>query len=91
LDSDGCFRGRRAAATFLIAFDTSASGMEPGRFGIFSADKRWVLRLEFKRFGNALVHLPCQIIRTSGKLVYRLLAWNPYQPIFFRLLDVLRC
>ena len=64
----------------------------PGRYhDQHQADKRWVLRLEFKRFVNAFMHLPCQIIRTSGKLVYRLLAWNPYQPIFFRLLDVLRC
>ena len=52
---------------------------------------RWVLRLEFKRFVNAFVRLPCQIIRTSRKLVYRLLGWNPYQPIFFRLVNVLRC
>ena len=51
----------------------------------------WVLGLEFKTFVNAFVRLPCQIVRTGGKLVYRLLAWNPYQPIFFRLVDVLRC
>ena len=51
----------------------------------------WVLRLEFKTFVNAFVRLPCQIIRTGRKLVYRLLGWNPYQPIFFRLVDVLRC
>jgi hypothetical protein len=55
------------------------------------ADKRWVLRLEFKRFVNAFVRLPCQIVRTGRKLVYRLLGWNPYQPIFFRLVDHLRC
>jgi DDE family transposase len=64
----------------------------PGRYQEkHQADKRWVLRLEFKRFVNAFVRLPCQIIRTSRKLVYRLLGWNPYQPIFFRLLEVLRC
>ena len=40
---------------------------------------------------NAFVLLPCQIVRTAGKLVYRLLAGNPYQPIFFRMLSVLRC
>ena len=50
-----------------------------------------MLRLEFKSFVNAFVLLPCQILRTGGKVVYRLLSWNPYQPIFFRLLDVLRC
>lgn len=54
-------------------------------------EKLWVLRLEFKAFVNAFVRLPCQIIRTGRKLVYRLLGWNPHQPIFFRLVDVLRC
>ena len=57
----------------------------------YQTDKRWVLRLEFKMFVNAFVRLPCQIIRTGRKLVYRLLSWNPYQVIFFRLVHVLRC
>ncbi len=57
----------------------------------YRADKRWVLRLEFKRFVQAFVRLPCQVVRTGRRLVYRLLSWNPYQPIFFRLVDVLRC
>ena len=50
-----------------------------------------MLRLEFKTFVNAFVRLPCQIIRTGRKLVYRLLSWNPYQLIFFRLVDALHC
>jgi hypothetical protein len=55
------------------------------------ADKLWVLRLEFKTFCNAFVRIPCQIVRTGRRLVYRLLSWNPHLPIFFRLLDRLRC
>jgi hypothetical protein len=55
------------------------------------AEKRWVLGLEFKTFVNAFVRLPCQVVRTGRKLVYRLLAWNPYQRIFFRLVAALRC
>jgi hypothetical protein len=57
----------------------------------YRADKLWVLRLEFKTFVQAFVQLPCKIVRTGRRLVYRLLSWNPYQRIFFRLLDVLRC
>jgi hypothetical protein len=57
----------------------------------YRQDKEWVLGLEFKTFVNAFVRLPCQIIRTGGKLVYRLLGWNPYLSIFFRLVAVLRC
>ncbi len=54
------------------------------------AEKRWVLRLEFKTFVNAFVRIPCQVVRTGRRLVYRLLAYNEYLPIFFRLVDRLR-
>ena len=57
----------------------------------YQADKLWVLGLEFKTFVQAFVRLPCQIVRTGRRLAYRLLSWNPYQPIFFRLVAVLRC
>jgi hypothetical protein len=64
----------------------------PGRWAEkYRAEKQWALKLEFKTFVNAFMLLPCQIIKTGHKLVYRLLAWNPHLPIFFRLLDRLRC
>jgi hypothetical protein len=55
------------------------------------SQKRWVLRLEFKTFVNAFVRIPCQVVRAGRRLVYRLLAWNPHLPVFFRLVDRLRC
>jgi len=55
------------------------------------AEKRKVLRMEFKTFLNAFIRVPCQIVRTSGRIVYRLLTWNPWQHVFFRAVDVLRC
>ncbi len=65
---------------------------EAGRWQAkYQAEKLWVLKIEFKTFVNAFVRQACQIVRTGRRLVYRLLAWNPYQPIFFRLLSVLRC
>jgi len=65
---------------------------EPGRWQEkHRAEKLWVLRLEFKTFVNAFVRLPCQVVRSGRRLVYRLLAWNPHLPIFFRLVDQLRC
>ncbi len=64
----------------------------PGRHAeTHRADKLWVLGLEFKTFVQAFVRLPCQILRTGRRLVYRLLGWNPHQAIFFRLVRVLRC
>src|SRR6516162_2031441 len=65
---------------------------QPGRWAErHGVEKQTVLTMEFKTFINAFLRLPCQIIRTSRRLVYRLLSWNPWQPIFFRMLDVLRC
>jgi Transposase DDE domain group 1 len=53
--------------------------------------RQTVLQMEFKTFRNYFIKLPCQIVRTGRKLVYRLLAWNIWQPVFFRLSDRLRC
>jgi hypothetical protein len=54
-------------------------------------EKRQLLRMEFKTFRNAIVRMPCQIVRTGRRLIYRLLSWNPWQHVMFRWLDHLRC
>lgn len=53
-------------------------------------EKRTVLRMEFKSFRNAFISMPCQIIRSGRRIVYRLLSWNPWQRVFLRGLDTLR-
>lgn len=50
--------------------------------------KRW-LRMEFRTFLNEVINIPTQVLRTGRRLVYRLLAWRPQLPVFFRLLDAL--
>jgi hypothetical protein len=57
----------------------------------YRAEKLWLLRLEFKAFVNAFVALPCQIIRQARRLVCRVLSYHQYLPIFFRLVEVLKC
>jgi len=52
-------------------------------------EKTKLLRMEFSTFRQALMNVPTQIIRTGRKIVCRLLAWNPWQQVFFRLLDQL--
>lgn len=54
-------------------------------------EKATLLGMEFKTFLNAFLRLPCQIVRTGRRLIYRLLSWNPWQPLFFRTLSQLRC
>jgi hypothetical protein len=92
LDSNWAYMVMTALAWNFKAWWALSLPERPGRWhDRHQAEKRWVLRLEFKAFVNAFVRLPCQIVRTGRKLVDRLLGWNPYQPIFFRLLDALRC
>jgi hypothetical protein len=55
----------------------------------YEREKGEVLRMEFKKFVNAFVRIPAQLIRTSRRIVFRLLSWNPFQHIFLRAADVL--
>jgi hypothetical protein len=50
-------------------------------------DKWAVLRMEFRTFVNSFMMVPAQIVRQGRKIIYRLLAWNPWQPVFFRAVD----
>ena len=52
--------------------------------------KQQVLSMEFKRFVNGFMRVPCQIVRTGRRLVYRLLSWNPWQEVLLRGVDTLR-
>ena len=54
------------------------------------AEKRAILRMEFKTFRNAMMRLPCQIVQTGRRIVYRLLSWNRWQPVLLRAVDALR-
>jgi hypothetical protein len=53
------------------------------------AEKQKLLKLEFRTFVNYWLRIPCQVLTTGRKLVLRLLAWNTWQPVFFRLADQL--
>jgi hypothetical protein len=52
-------------------------------------EKLKLLRMEFATFRQAMMNIPAQIVRTGRKILCRLLAWNPWQHVFFRLLDQL--
>jgi hypothetical protein len=92
LESNWAYMVMTALAWNLKAWWALSLPAPPGRWQEkHQSEKQWVLKIEFKTFVNAFVRLPCQIVRTGRQLVYRLLSWNPYQPIFFRLVSVLRC
>ena len=55
----------------------------------YAVEKAAVLRMEFKAFLHAFLLIPVQVVRTSRRLVFRLLAWNPWQAVFLRGVDQL--
>ena len=63
---------------------------ETGRWAArYAAEKAAVLRMEFKAFLHAFMLIPVQVVRTSRRVVFRLLAWNPWQAVFLRGFDQL--
>jgi len=42
-----------------------------------------VVRMEFRRFLHAIILLPCQVVRTGRRIVYRILGYNPWLRDFF--------
>jgi hypothetical protein len=51
--------------------------------------KQKLLRMDFTTFRNVMIQIPAQIIRTGRKIVYRILGWNPWLRVLFRLIDQL--
>jgi hypothetical protein len=55
-----------------------------------AAEKQRLLRMEFSTFVQAMIQIPCQIVRTGRRVVYRLLSWNPWARVLLRLVSQLR-
>lgn len=61
---------------------------EKGRWSTkHRSEKLTVLKMAFKTFLNAFMLVPCQIVRGARRILYRLLAWNPWQHVFLRAVD----
>ena len=56
----------------------------------YAAEQAAVLRMEFKAFLQAFMLIPVQVVRTGRRLVFRLLAWNPWRAVFLRGFDACR-
>jgi len=54
-------------------------------------EKASVLGMEFKKFVNAFVRVPAQVVRSGRRILLRMLSWNPWQAVFLRGVDALRC
>jgi hypothetical protein len=52
--------------------------------------RRALLTMEFKKFLQELMLMPCQVLRAGGRLIFRLLQWNPWVDVLLRGMEVLR-
>lgn len=50
-----------------------------------------LVRMEFRRFLHAIVLLPCQVVRTARRVVYRILGYNSWLKDFFATWERLEC
>jgi hypothetical protein len=62
---------------------------EPRHAQDHRAEKRSWLRMEFATF-RAVIELPCRIVRSGQRLIYRMLSWSPWQGAFLRLVERLQ-
>ena len=42
-----------------------------------------LVKMEFRRFLHAIMLLPCQIVRTARRVIYRILGYNRWLKDFF--------
>ena len=47
-------------------------------------EKQQIVKMEFKRFVTNLIHLPCLIVKSGRRLIYRLVSHNPWQAALLR-------
>lgn len=52
--------------------------------------KREIVKMEFKRFLNGLMNLPCQIVKSGRRVIYRLMNWTPWASAVTRLAEAMR-
>jgi hypothetical protein len=91
LVSNGAYMLMTSLAWTLKAWAALLLPIEPQKRKEHEQERCTWLRMEFKTFVQAVIHVPCQIVRQARRTIYRLLSWNPYLTGFFRLCDELHC
>jgi len=53
--------------------------------------RRDIVTMEFKRFVNSVILVPCQIVRSARQLIFRVLTWRPGIELLERLSVAMNC
>ena len=87
LVSNWAYMVMASLAWSLKAWTALLVPVSPPHAAKHAAEKRRLLRMKFATFCAAIIHMPCQIVRSGRRLIYRLLSWNPWQGVFLRLVE----
>lgn len=87
LNANGAYMLMASLAWTLKAWFALGLPVSPRWRGRHITERDDVLRMEFRTFVNAIINVPAQIIRAGRRIIYRLLAWNPFAHVLFRFLD----
>jgi hypothetical protein len=90
LVSNWAYMVMASLAWSLKAWSALMVPVSPRHAARHEAERRSLLRMEFATFRAAVIEMPCQIIRSGGRLIYRLLSWTPWQGMFLRLVERLQ-
>ena len=59
-------------------------------WGLLTPDRQRgldLVKMEFRRFLNAIILIPCQIVKTGRKIIYRILGYNGWLNDYFATLS----
>jgi Transposase DDE domain group 1 len=87
LVSNWAYMVMASLAWSLKAWSALLMPVSPRHATEHEAQKRSLLRMEFPTFCAAMIQMPCQVVRSGRRLIYRLLSWNPWQGVFLRLVE----
>lgn len=87
LNANWAFMIMAALAWSLKAWFALSLPISPRWRKQHEAEREDLLRMEFRTFLDAVIRIPCQIVKTGRRLVYRFLSWSAYQHVVFRILD----
>lgn len=77
LDANWAYMVIASLAWSLKAWFALISPVAPRHRERHEAERRQVLRMDFRSFLQRLILIPAQILRSGRRLIYRLLAWRP--------------
>ena len=90
LNANWAYMVMAALAWNLKAWAALLLTVSPRWQALHLREKEQLLQMDFRSFLAVMIAVPAQIVLTGRRIVYRLLAWSPWQRVFFRLLDALQ-